>query len=330
MTKPLVVHIGIEASPLILERQALAGIDCNIESVALGHSGSVIEAIREADVVLNNHSAVTKGIFRQLERCRLMVRYGHGYDTIDVKAATDCGVMITNIAGSTTEEVANHALMLLLALAREVRRLDAATRSGRWNEVYSRTVGRRIVGETAGIVGFGFIGRAMARKCRSLGMNVLVYDPYVGDWWALEYGVELTGLERLLKASDYVSIHSPLSAATQHLIDEDALGLMKNDAYLINTARGPIVKEKALIHALQSGEIAGAGLDVFENEPLEPDNPLLGMENVVLTPHIAGSSEIGWEIIQRRAGEEAARVLNGGRPNVLVNPEVIGRLASSE
>ena len=326
VTRPLVVHIDATESILELERKALAGIDCEIVSVAVSSEGEIIEAVKKATVILNDHSPVTRAMVDQLENCKLIIRYGHGYDTVDVDACTEAGIIVTNIAGSTSEEVSNHALTLMLASAREIKRLDLATTSGRWDEVYSRSILNHIYGETVGIVGFGWIGRAMARKCKALGMDVLVNDPYVGDHLAVEYQVAFVSKDELLERSDYVSLHVPHLEGTHHFIDAAALELMKPTAYLVNTSRGPVVDEHALIAALQAGKIAGAGIDVFEQEPLSTDNPLLNMENVICTPHIAGSSEIGWEIIRRRAGEEAARVLRGERPEVVVNPEVLGRV----
>jgi len=326
-TIPLVVHIDAKESPLELERNALAGIDCEIVSVAVASEGEIIEAVKNATVILNDHSPVNRAMVDQLENCKLIIRYGHGYDTVDVDACTEAGIIVTNIAGSTSEEVSNHALTLLLASARELKRLDLATTSGRWGEVYSRSILNHIYGETVGIVGFGWIGRAMARKCKALGMTVLVNDPYVGDHLAVEYQVDFVPKDELLERSDYVSLHVPHLDSTHHFIDSAALDRMKHTAYLVNTSRGPVVDEQALIAALKAGKIAGAGIDVYEQEPLSVDNPLLSMENVICTPHVAGSSEIGWEIIRRRAGEEAARVLLGRRPDVVVNPEVLGRMS---
>lgn len=326
LEKSLVVHIDSTESPLELERQALAGIDCEIVSVAVSSEGEIIEAIKEATVVLNNHSPVTANMVESLPNCKQIIRYGHGYDTVDVDACTEAGIIVTNIAGSTSEEVSNHALALMLACARELKRLDLATTQGRWGEVYSREICSRIFGETVGVVGFGWIGRAFARKCKALGMNVLVHDPYVGRWLATEYGIRFVEKQELLESADYISMHVPHLPGTHHWINADALRTMKRSAYLVNTARGPVVDEQALIDGLRTGEIAGAGVDVYEQEPLSPDNPLLSMENVICTPHIAGSSEIGWATIRRRAGEEAARVLRGERPEVVVNPEVLGRL----
>ena len=324
--RPLVVHIEATESTLELERQALAGIDCYIVSIPVSSEGEIIEAIKNATVVLNDLSPVTSNMVGQLADCRMIIRYGHGYDTVDVDACTEAGIIVTNIAGSTSEEVSNHALTLLLACARYIKRLDRATCEGRWKEVYSRSICNRIFGETVGIVGFGWIGRALARKFKARGMNVLVHDPYVGRWLAVEYDIRFVSKQELLESVDYVSMHVPHLPGTHHWIDAGALRAMKPTAYLVNTARGPVVDEKALIAALRSGEIAGAGIDVFEEEPLSPSNPLLSMDNVICTPHIAGSSEIGWATIRRRAGEEAARFLRGQRPEVVVNPEVLGRI----
>jgi D-3-phosphoglycerate dehydrogenase len=256
-----------------------------------------------------------------------MIRYGHGYDTVDLGAATDNGVMVTNIAGATSEEVSNHALALILACARDLKRMDRAMTEGNWIGNDSRSVARRIYGETLGVIGMGNIGRATARKGVALGMTVLVYDPYVGPWLATEYNVEFVDdVETIFKESDYLTLHTPLNPETRHIVNSDTLALMKPDAYVINTARGPIVDENALLAALMDKKIAGAALDVFEQEPPDADNPLLHLDNVIVTPHIAGSSEIGWATICRRAGEEAARALRGERPQVVVNPEVFPRL----
>ena len=335
MTKqelPIVVHIDSKESELIMEREALQEINCEILSVAVESEGEVIEAIKNATVVLNNHSPITASMVDHLPNCKLIIRYGHGYDTIDVEACTKAGIIVTNIAGSTSEEVSNHALALLLACGRKLKPLDKAMSDGNWRKVYSRETGNRIFGETVGVVGFGWIGRALARKCKSLGMNVLVHDPYIGEWLTIEYGVSLVGKTELLEKSDYVSLHIPhiktceSNIGTHHWIDTKTLETMKSNAYLINTSRGPVVDEKALIYALDSGQIAGAGIDVFEEEPLTDNNPLLLMENVICTPHVAGSSKIGWEIIRRRVGEETARLLKGKKPSVIVNPEVMGNL----
>jgi len=312
---------------MVEERAALAGIDCDIVCAPVASQGEVFEAIKEATVVLNYHSDIPREMFEQMDNCKLMVRYGHGYDTVDLQAATDNGVMVTNIAGATSEEVSNHALALILACARDLKRKDRDVTEGRWIGNDSRSVARRIYGETLGVIGMGNIGRATARKGRALGMRVLVYDPYVGPWLATEYDVEFVDdVEMIFSGSDYVSLHTPLNPETHHLVNSETLALMKPDSYVINTSRGPVVDEDALLAALMDGKIAGAALDVFEQEPPDPDNPLLHLENVIVTPHIAGSSEIGWATICRRAGEEAAQALRDERPQVVVNPEVFPKL----
>ena len=329
MRRPLVVHIDRSEQPIKLEREALAGIDCEIVSTGVDSQDQVLAAIREADVVLDDHSPITRDTVEQLERCGLIIRYGHGYEGVDLDACTEQGIMVANVPGSTSEEVSNHALALMFACAREIKPLDRATIKGQWGEVYSRSLGQRIYGQTAGVVGFGWIGRSFARKARAMGMEVLVHDPYVGEWLEIEYQVSLVSFEELLERSDFISIHSKHDETSHHLFNAQAFDRMKKSAYLVNTARGGIVDEAALIEALRAGKMAGAGLDVFEVEPVETDNPLLHMENVIVTPHVAGSSAPGWDAIRRRAGEDAARYLRGERPHGLVNLEVLGRLRHS-
>ena len=329
MRRPLVVHIDQSEQPLTLEREALTGIDCEIVSAAVDSQDQILAAIRQADVVLDDHSPVTRETIEKLERCGLVIRYGHGYEGVDLDACTDHGIMVANVPGSTSEEVSNHALALMFACAREIKRLDRATTEGSWGGVYSRSLGQRIFGQTAGVVGFGWIGRSFARKAKAMGMEILVHDPYVGEWLEIEYQVNFVSFEELLERSDFISIHAQHDESSHHLFNEQAFDRMKDSAYLVNTARGGIVDEAAMIDALRAGQIAGAGLDVFEVEPVAMGNPLLHMENVVVTPHVAGSSAPGWDAIRRRAGEDAARYLRGERPHGLVNLEVLGRLRHS-
>jgi D-3-phosphoglycerate dehydrogenase len=265
-----------------------------------------------------------------MRRGKLIVRMGHGYEGIDIRAATEKGIMIANVAGSTSEEVSNHAFALMLNCARRLYQMDRGVRAGKWRQLWSREVGGQLWDETAGIFGFGHIGRAFARKANALRMRVIAHDPWAGPWVDLEEGVTVVSFDQLLRESDYITIHSNYGPQSHHAFDASAFAKMKRTAYLINTARGPVVDEGALIEALRSGQIAGAGLDVFEKEPLEPDNPLLKMENVILSPHIAGSSPGGWARIRRGAARDAARALQGLRPHSLVNPEVLIKLGMVE
>lgn len=238
--------------------------------------------------------------------------------------------MVANVAGSTSEEVSNHALALMLNCARRLYQVDRGIRAGKWRELWSREAGGQLWGETVGIFGFGHIGRAFARKANALRMRVIAHDPWAGPWGDLEEGVAFVGFDQLLRESDYITIHCNYGPQSHHAFGADVLRRMKPTAYLVNTARGPVVDEKALIEALRSRQIAGAGLDVFEKEPLEPDNPLLRMDNVILSPHIAGSSPGGWARIRRGAARDAARALQGLRPHSLVNPEVLVKLGLTD
>jgi D-3-phosphoglycerate dehydrogenase len=255
-------------------------------------------------------------------RCQGVVSFGHGYDHLDVEAATAHGVILANTASFGTEEVSNHAMMHFLVCARRFVRHDRLLRAGVWTRRHLAPMGH-IAGQVFGIVGVGDIGRAVARKARAFGLHVIGFDPYLASWDALEYGVEMVGsLEELCRRADYVSVHVYLDAGTRHLIGRAQLAVMKPTAYLINCARGGVVDEAALVEALERGQIAGAGLDVFEREPLAPDHPLLRMDNVSLTSHYASYSEVAWERAQTQLGEEAVRIAHGMWPMSLINPDV--------
>ncbi|MBI4219219.1 MAG: C-terminal binding protein [Chloroflexi bacterium] len=309
-----------------LERQELAGVDCDVVAMAVGSEGELIEAVADADVVLDSALPMPRPVIDAMRRGKLIIRMGHGYEGIDLEAATEKGVMVANVSGSTSEEVSNHALALMMSCARRLYQMDRGVRSGRWQDLWSREVCGQIWGETVGIVGFGHIGRAFARKANALRMRVIVHDPWAGPWVDLEENVSPVSFDQLLRESDYITIHCNYGPQSHHLFNADAFRKMKRSAYLINTARGPVADETALVESLQKGLIAGAGLDVFEKEPLDPSSPFLRMENVILSPHIAGSSTGGWARIRRGAARDAARALQGMRPHSLVNPEVLVKL----
>jgi len=252
----------------------------------------------------------------------VVVRTGVGYDVIDVPAATDLGVIVVNIPDLWIREVANHALALLLAWNRGVLAMDHQIHAGVWNGRVPRSHTGALHGETVGIVGLGNIGSAFARRIAALETKVIACDPYVDDKHFAALGVERVSLETLAERSDYVSVHTLLNAETRHLIGEAFFRRMKPTAILINTSRGPVVDEKALARALQEKRLAGAALDVWEEEPIRADNPLLKMENVIATPHAAYYSSAAVAQIPGRCGEEVARVLTGQRPRNVVNPEV--------
>jgi len=291
-----------------------------------GHdSAALAQALGDVDVaMLQGHGFDHAGLAHMglNGRCKGLVSFGHGFDHLDLDAATRNGVILANTASFGTEEVSNHTLMHFLVCARKFVLHDKLVRSGTWSRKNLGPMGH-IAGQVFGIVGLGDIGRAVARKAKAFGVHVIAYDPYVASWDALEYGVEMMeSLDELCRRSDYISVHVYLNPETRYLISRAQFAVMKPTAYLINCARGGVVDEGALIEALQSQRIAGAGLDVFEKEPVDPANPLLRMDNVSVTNHYASYSEVAWERAQTQLGEEAVRIATGMWPLSLINPEV--------
>ena len=252
---------------------------------------------------------------------RIIAKHGVGYDNIDVKAATECGIIVTNTPTANSQSVAEHALTLLLAVARRVGDFsrDLALKRIRPQKEYQ---GVELSGKVMGVIGVGGAGLRLARMTgNGLEMRVIGYDPYKDPWPA---GIEhMSTLEELLAQADFVSIHVPLTPETRHLFNASALAKMKRTAILVNTSRGGIVEEGALGKAVRDGIIAGAGLDVVEDEPLKADHPLAGLPTVLLTPHMAGVTEEAMMRMAQNAAEDVLRVLRGERPKYLVNPEVL-------
>jgi D-3-phosphoglycerate dehydrogenase / 2-oxoglutarate reductase len=282
----------------------------------------MIARTRDADALVVSSWPATRVVMSALEGLKVVVRTGVGYDVIDVPAATELGVIVVNIPDIWVREVANHALALLLAWNRKIVVLDRQVHAGVWS---AGVLGERtgsLHGETVGIVGLGNIGSAFARRVAALETKVIACDPYVDDARFAALGVERVTLETLAARSDYVSVHTLLNAETRHLIGETFFRRMKPTAILINTSRGPVVDEVALAQALRDKRLAGAALDVWEQEPVAVDNPLLKMDNVIATPHAAYFSSPAVAQVPRRCGEEIARVLTGQRPLNVVNPEV--------
>jgi D-3-phosphoglycerate dehydrogenase len=250
-------------------------------------------------------------------------RHGAGVDIVDVAAATQRGIPVTFTPYGPTESTAEHALMLMLATARRLPQLDRAVRSGNFH-IRDRVIGQELEGKALGIVGFGRIGKRLTEICREgLHMPVYFFDPYVDAETAAacEAG-QVNDLAELAGQVDILSIHSPLTGETHHLISRDVIQAMKPGAMLVNVSRGPVVDEAALIEALQSGHLGGAGLDVYESEPPSPDNPLFQMDQVALTPHLASFTEEGRRRMGLMAVEEVLRALRGEKPLHLANPEV--------
>ena len=305
-----------ETRELVEVGAELVGADATTEE-------EVIEACKDADVILTGGAQFTRQVMAALPKCQAVVRYGVGYDTVDVDAATDNGILVINIPDFCTDEVANQAMVLLLCCSKHMRLAQELLPQGRWGEWWrSRSPMGSVYGEVLGLVGCGNIGRTVARRAQAFDLKLLGYDPYTDSSLAKESGITLTSLPELLKESDYVSLHTPLGKDTRRLIGEEELRQMKPTAYLINTSRGPVVDEPVLIKALEEKRIAGAGLDVFEQEPTDPNNPLLKMSNVVVTPHSAAYSDNSTQRLSTSVGQEAARVLRGRWPKNWVNKGV--------
>jgi len=309
--------------PVEEEMAALTEIGAEVTGANCKTEDEIIKVAKDADAILVVSARITRRIMEALPRCQVIVRYGIGFDTIDVPAATDNGILVVNIPDFCLEEVSNHAVSMLLALARKLTLVSNCLRRDSW-AVCKQALAPMgsIYGQTLGLVGCGNIGRLTAKKARCFDLEIVGYDPYLDKSVAEAHGIKLVSLPELLRESDFVSLHTPYSAETRHLIGEAELRQMKPTAYLINTARGAIVDEAALFKALEAGWLAGAGLDVFEKEPARPDNPLFKLDNVIVTPHIASYCEASYARLKQSVGREAARVLKGRWPRNLVNKDV--------
>lgn len=322
--KIAVISGGGEADTGLIEEQ-IQGMDYELEKFQCASDGEAIEAMAGADIVINAGVELSREVIEETDGVQAILVGSHGFNHIDHEAATDKGIMVVNSAGFCTEEVSNHAIVMLMSCAKKLTQLNDLVKAGRWGADTRAAIMPMapIYGQTLGLVAFGNIARAVARKAQALGMDVIAYDPYCPPWIAREYRVRLVAtLEELAADSDFVSVHTPLNNRTRKLLGADFFAAMKQTAYFVNTCRGPVVDEAALIAALQNGEIAGAGLDVFEEEPTYPENPLLKMDNVVVTPHSAGSSNLSRIRSGVQVGQETGRLLGGSFPMSVVNPEV--------
>lgn len=276
--------------------------------------------LAEAECVLVGGAPIDRTLLEQLPKLELIIRYGVGLDSLDIPAATEHGVLVAHYPDFCQPEVANHALMLLLAVARKLVQHDRSLRAGLYRGI-PLPVSAPLTGETLGMVSFGNIGRQMAKRAQALDMRVLAFDPYLDDSVFVQHGVDRAPtLEAMLAEADHVTIHAPLTPETFHLFSHEQFAQMKPTAILVNTARGPIVEEAALVEALRTGQIAGAGLDVFEHEPIGPESPLLQFENVALTPHSAFYSEQSNRQIKQRIGQTIVEYMNGRWPSTATLP----------
>lgn len=272
--------------------------------------------------------SINRTILEALPMTRLVIRWGIGFEQIDIEAATRLGIAVANAPTYGTEDVAEHTLALLLALERRIVEFDADMRTGGWKTPEAGSI-RRLQGLTVGLLGVGRIGAAFARRAKGIGLNVIGYDPYRSQADFAHIDVEGVTLDELAARSDFVSIHVPHTHQTDAMVDAGFLGKMRNDAYLINTSRGKIIDQADLVEALRTGAVAGAGLDVFETEPLPEDHPLRDLENVILTPHYAGYSAHSWADLREEMCRTTIDFLSTGWASTIVNPGVSDHLRSA-
>jgi D-3-phosphoglycerate dehydrogenase len=292
------------------ERSVIESAGGELMTFQCRSEAEVVEAAWDADAILVQWAPITASVINQLSRCKVIVRYGIGVDNVDLDAARQRGITVCNVPDYCIDEVADHTLALALALIRQIPATSGALRHGLWKPVppLSMPAPKQL---TFATVGYGRTARAVLDRARSFKFNLATYDPYLSGHSNIPKDVDVTDLETVLTTADVISLHVPLTGETAHMIDASALSKMRSGAFLINTARGGLVDTVALARVLQAGQIGGAGLDVFEVEPLPPDHPLLACENVILTPHIAWYSRLSVETLQRMAAEEAVRALVG-------------------
>ena len=309
--KVLIAYAGHKEVNVEREVLEAAGLEV-IAAVDIG-TEEATAAFLQADALMVTIQQVTAEIMDQLPRCRIICRIGTGLDAIDIPAATERGIWVTSVPDYSIDEVSTHAISLLLALNRNLFRHRNLAGTGSWRYQTERPI-RRLAGQTLGVLGIGRIGSASARKGKGLGLNVIAHDPYVSDERFEELGARKVDFETLLRESDFLTLHVPLTDETRRIIDGPVIQKMKPTAFLINTARGDVVDIEALVEEVRNGTIAGAGIDVLPIEPPPPDHPILHEESIIVTPHVAWASNESGHDVRERGAQDVVRVLRGERP----------------
>ena len=313
MTRPLIAVTDSVFPSLDQAMAALKRLDPEIRIAKSADKADILDVARDADGVLVTYAKLPGELLQELQRCKVIGRFGLGVDNIDIKAAAALNITVTYVPDYCLREVSDHAMALVLALARKVPFSNSLTQQGRW-EMPDVVPIRRLDGQILGLIGLGNIPRLVVPKAKAFGFKVVAHDPFVSAAKAEELGVALVSFERLLEISDFISVHAPLTPQTRGLFNTDAFDRMKKGAYIINTARGPLIDEAALVVALDAGRLGGAALDVVATEPLSKDSPLLGRPNVIITPHTAFYSVEALEELQTKCATDVARVLSGEKP----------------
>lgn len=304
-----------------IERKMLSEINAELILSNCNTEEDIIKVAKDADGIINQRVSITRRVIKSLNKCKVIVRYGVGVDNIDIKVATECGIIVANVPDYCVDEVSSHAIGLILGCARGRILFNSKVKEKRWGFSLAKPL-FRTQGKTLGIFGLGRIGSAVAKKSKGFGLKIIACDPYVSK---VNNRIKMVDFPQLLSESDFISINASLTDKTWHAFKENELKAMKKTAYLINTARGSIVDEKALYKALREGWIAGAGLDVLEKEPPDWNNPLLKLDNVIFTPHSAFYSEESYIELKTRIAKVVLSVLNGKLPETIINPQVLNR-----
>ncbi len=328
MGTPKIVVTDYIEPDLDWEVEQLAKRDVVFEchQLKLAPKQELIDHIRDADIVIVNMTPMTPDVIESLERCQLIIRHGIGYDNVDLAACTKAGIRLSNVPDYCPEEVAEQAIALIFACARRLflgrSILEKSSEKGQWDFSHLEPV-YRFSGKTLGIIGCGRIGSRVYRKLGGFDLRRLVCDPYIDERRMGALGIDRTyDLETVLRESDFVTLHTPLNDETFHMIDEPQLRVMKDTAYIVNTSRGGVINTEALVTACREGWIAGAGIDVYEQEPPSPELELFELDNVTLAPHLGWcSEEAGWDI-REKILEDVYRCLEGRPPRFTVNEDV--------
>ena len=301
------------------EKKTLESLNIELVIADCRTPEEVIEACRDADGILCNLAPIPAEVIDKLQKCKIISRYGVGYDNVDISACSAKGIVVANVPDYCAEEVSDQALALLMGCARKIARRDAQVRNGEWN-IGNKDPIYRMAGKTFAFLGFGMIARCLYRKIKGLNFaKILVYDPFIDEETIQSFGAEKADWETAFKSADFISVHMPLNEKTRKSINKEAFALMKKTSIIINTSRGPIIDEEALIAALKTGQINSAGLDVHEKEPMDKDDPLMEIENCILTDHIGWYSEEAMAELKRKAAENIRDVLIGLPPKYPLN-----------
>lgn len=318
-----------EPMPLVQDELQILEREAQVELIRSTDHDIIMNRARDADVLMVVYAKVTSDIIESATRLKGIIKYGVGVDNIDVSKATELGIIVANVPDYAIETVADHAMGLLLSLARRIMISDRMMRArawGNWASPPNSLLGLDLKGKTLGLVGIGRIGKAVAERAQSFGMKVIASDPYVSKEMANEMRVDLQAFDEVIAKSDFISLHSPLTDETRGIINAKTISKMKIGVFIINTARGPLVEHLDLVNALREGRVGGAALDVFQREPPQADDPIFQLDNVVLTPHIAWYTNEALRRLEMTAAQQAVEILNGKIPSNSVNRNKISRV----